>query len=390
MKSKILLLVIFSLPSMMRAQSPSSETNQIMKVSDGFYHLFYDSSTAKSTIIEFDKFVALLEVPIKNEGGGATNLKDHTYGGQKVVATIEKYFPKKPLKYVLHSHWHPHSISSLKPFLAKGATLVSTRTNFERMKEFVDSATLLKYRKQIQFVDTDSLVIKDKTNSIIAYRFQQSEYKSTPAKEYLYFYFPKYFALHSGCMYYKYPGEPVDGREIVTDRQKDLNKFIQNRKLRVDNFVRINGDKNIPACLMKGEDFMRQMATGITTNDINQIYFSMSTLMLNQKQDSMAQLVMIKKIPFSMLNTNVYASLRKKDFERALAFAKLQILINPSDANAWDTLGEVNFFLGRSELANTYHKQSIKIDPEFTAGGVTVWERTLKEYEASWSTATLK
>jgi tetratricopeptide (TPR) repeat protein len=385
MKNKLLLLLVFGLPVITVAQPSSSETNQIMKVSEGFYHLFYDSSTAKSTIIEFEKFVALLEVPIKNEGGGARNLKDHTFGAQKAIASIEKYFPKKPIKYVLHSHWHPHSISSVKPFLEIGATLISTRTNFERIKEFLDSASVVKYRKQIQFVDSDSLVIKDKTNSIVAYRFLQAEYKSTPAKEYLYFYFPKYFALHSGCMYYKWAGDPVDGRDIITDRQNDLNRFIINRKLTVNNFVRINGDKDLPGCLMKGDDFQRQVATGITTTDINELYFSIGTSILNQKQDSIVQLIKSKKIPISILNSNVYSNLRRKDFERALAFAKLQILINPSDANAWDTLGEVNFFMGRTELANVYHTQSIKIEPTFTAGGVTSWERSLKEFENVWS-----
>jgi hypothetical protein len=141
---------------------------------------------------------------------------------------------------------------------------------------------------------------------------------------------------------------------------------------------------------MNGEDFQRQMATGITTSEINEVYFSISTSMLNQKQDSMAQLIMTKRIPFSIVNSNVYSSLRKRDFDRALAFARLQVLINPSDANAWDTLGEVNFFLGRSELANAYHKHSIKNDPGFTAGGVLAWEKSLKEYEASWSAAVTK
>src|SRR5687768_6282961 len=117
MKTSLTLIIVVALCLKAYSQSSSVETNQIMKVSDGFYHMFYDSSTSKSTIIEFDKFVALLEVPIKNEGGGATNLKDHSFGGKKVIASIEKYFPNKPLKYLLHSHWHPHSISSVKPFL---------------------------------------------------------------------------------------------------------------------------------------------------------------------------------------------------------------------------------------------------------------------------------
>ena len=83
----------------------------ITSVDDGLHYLYYDSSTAKSTVVEFDKFIALLEVPVKNEGGGATNLKDHVYGGNKVIELLKKQFPDKPLRYLLHTHWHPHSIS---------------------------------------------------------------------------------------------------------------------------------------------------------------------------------------------------------------------------------------------------------------------------------------
>lgn len=386
MKTRSMLIVVFMLPVLLKAQSGSTESHPIMKVSDGFYHLFYDSSTAKSTVIEFEKFIALLEVPIRNEGGGATNLKDHTFAAQKVIAALEKHFPKKPLKYVLHSHWHPHSISSVKPFLAKGVTLVSTRTNFERMKEFIDSATVMKYKKQIRFVETDSLVIKDKTNSIVAYRFLQSEYKSTPAKEYLYFYFPKYMTLHSGCMYAKSNARLADGREIITDRVKDLNAFINRKHLKVDNFVRINGDNQVPSCLMKGEEFDHSVKTGMTTSAINELYFSVSTSTLNTRQDSIAQLILTDKVPTSILNTNVYNSLRLRDFDRALAFARVQVFVNPSDANAWDTLGEVNFFIGHMELAKSFQAQSMKADPNFTAGGMDVWKQTLTDYKEIWRT----
>lgn len=384
MKLRPFLTAILFSPLFCPAQPVGNETHQLMKINDGFYHLFYDSSTAKSTIIEFDKFVALIEVPIRNEGGGATNLKDHSFGGLKVIATIKKHFPKKPLKYVLHSHWHPHSLSSVKPFLAAGAKLVSTRTNFERIKTFVDTVTLAKYEKQIQFVDGDSLVIKDRSNKIVAYRFLQREYPSTPATEYLYFYFPKYFALHSGCMYTQYSGAAVDGQMVITDRQKDLNQFIQNKKLDVRNFVRISGDRHVPECILKGEDFRNEISNGITSRQISERYLSASTSILNEKQDSIVHLITSKKIPLSLINTNVYASLRDRDFERALAFAKLQVLVNPSDVNAWDTLGEVNFFIGNRALAQKYHGQSLKVDPTFTAGGESAWEKSLNKYEAIW------
>ncbi|HEY0740006.1 MAG TPA: hypothetical protein VGD40_01040 [Chryseosolibacter sp.] len=385
MKTRSFFAFTFLLPLLLQAQPSSPESHLLMKVADGFYHLFYDSSTAKSTVIEFEKFIALVEVPIRNEGGGATHLRDHSFAAQKVIAALEKYFPKKPLKYVLHSHWHPHSISSVKPFLVRGTTLISTQSNFERLKEFVDSTTVIRYNKQIRFVDSDSLVIKDKTNSIVVYRFLQSEYKSTPAKEYLYFYFPKYAALHSGCMYAKSQRTLADGREIVTDRVKDLDAFVRRKNLKVDNFVRINGDKQSPLCLMQGEEFKLICKTGVTVSDINDAYFSIGTEALNNNQDSLAQVILTHNIPASILNGNVYSSLRERNFNRALAFARLQVLVSPSDANAWDTLGEVNFILGNTELAKSFHAQSLKVDPGFNTGGLNAWTQTLREYSELWN-----
>jgi tetratricopeptide (TPR) repeat protein len=321
---------------------------------------------------------------VKNIGGGATDLKDHVFGGKKALDAIRTYFPNKPLKYLLHSHWHPHSISSVRPFLENGVTLISTRTNFSKMSVFIDSATIARYQKQITFVDNDSLVIKDKFNSIVAYKFLKHEYKSTPAEEYLYFYFPKYYALHSGCMYNKWTGPPVDGREMYTEREQDLNKFITKKKIRVDKLVRISGDRQAPSAMMDAKDFKSIAESGITANEINEKYFALPTLTLILKQDSVAENVIKSNIPLSLINGNVYTCLREKDFERALAFAKLQVMITPTDPNAWDTLGEVNFIIGRKDLAINYYNQSVKIDPTFSAGGTAVWQNNLQEYQSVW------
>jgi hypothetical protein len=44
--------------------------------------MYFDSSEAKSTIIEFEYYIVLIEAPIKNEGGGfdalQKDLEDYT------------------------------------------------------------------------------------------------------------------------------------------------------------------------------------------------------------------------------------------------------------------------------------------------------------------------
>ena len=68
------------------ASSPifaQKDLNIIEKVADGLYFMYYDQSESKSTIVEFKDHLALIEVPICDEGGGAVNLRDHREGGDR-------------------------------------------------------------------------------------------------------------------------------------------------------------------------------------------------------------------------------------------------------------------------------------------------------------------
>jgi tetratricopeptide (TPR) repeat protein len=381
MKSLSASLLLLCLFTFAKAQQPAAFT--VTPVADGLYHLYYDSSTAKSTVLEFDKFIVLLEVPVKNEGGGATNLKDHLAGGNKVLAALKSHFPNKPLRYVLHTHWHPHSISSVKPFISNGVTLVTTRTNFEKLKEFVEPATLKAHEKNIQFVDSDSLVIRDKKNHLVAYRFLKRDFQSTPTTEYLYFYLPKYKALHSGCMFFRMAGQ-VEGREILNDRVKDLNHFLETKHLSPTSFIRYNGDTDEPQAMVPYEKFHSLVSQGISSSEISTKYFSLPESDLPLKQDSLLQVLVRNTVPVSMVNSAAYASLRENKLLKALSLAQIQVLLNPSDANAWDTLGEVYFFLGQKEMAAHYEKQSLKINPAFSVGGEKVWQTNLETFRKNW------
>ena len=89
-------------------------------------------------------------------------------------------------------------------------------------------------------------------------------------------------------------------------------------------------------------------------------------------------------IPPSLINTAVYTLLRDNKLSKALAIARLQTLLNPSDANSWDTYGEVYYFLGNEQMALFYEKQSTKVDPGFSGGGLEVWKNDLESYKKIW------
>ncbi len=362
----------------------SKSINSIVPAGDGLYYMHYDSSGSKSTIVEFEKFIVMLEVPIKDEGGGARNLKDHTLGGEKALRSLKQKFPNKPLKYVIHSHWHPHSISSLKPFLANGSNLVSTAKNFEKLREFIDEPTEKKYKSQILYVETDSLVISDEKNKIVVYRFLQKDFPNTPTPDYLFFYLPKYSALHSGCMYNRWEGPLVAGKEVLTGREEDVNRFLTAFHVKPSYFIRLNNDYKEEKNMIPYSKFSNVIANGITGANIAKRYFAINTKTLDLKRDSLVADAIANNIPASIFNSGVYTALAEKDIPRALIFARYQVMLNPSDANAWDTLGEVYYFQGNKEVARFYENQSRLISPSFKEGGEEVWKSDLVEYQKQW------
>lgn len=377
----LLYLFILAPFAFLKAAPPGSDT--IVKVDDGLYYMYYDSSGAKSTIIEFDKYIALIEVPVKDQGGSARVLKEHELAGQHIIQQLKAYFPKKPIKYVLHSHWHPHSISSVKPFLENGSTLITTEENFKRLREFVDQPTVAKYQKQIQFVRGDSLVVSDKRNKIVAYRFLQKDFPNTPTTDYLFFFFPKYKALHCGCMYSRWEGAPVCGKPVISGREEDLNKFLNVFSVQPENFIRLARDEKEPRNMIDSRILFETVKNGVSLRSIMERYLVLIDHDLESKRDSLIDDVMTNNIPVGLMNNCVFAEVKKQNLKRALLFAEYQVFLNPSDANAWDTLGELYFFLGKTSVAKKFEQHSKKISPDFP-GGEDVWKEELKEYQKSW------
>lgn len=361
-----------------------SDLYKLKKIDDGLYHLYYDSSTAKSSIIEFDKYLAVLEVPIKNEGGGAQNLKDHQHGGERLLATLKHHFPKKPLKYLLHTHWHPHSISSLQPFLANGTTVVTTQSSVDKLKTFIPNEAFSKYGSQIQMVTSDSLVIKDKVNKIVVHRFMQKEFPNTPTSEYLYFFLPRYRALHTGCMFTRWRGEPIEGKELITGRMEDIERFLERTNLKPECFLRGSGDQEEAKGMIPYAVFANLVDHGIRATEITRKYLAFTPQQLRLKKDSIVHVLRDHKVPTSFINSAVYASLRKQQLIDALNLAQIQIALAPDDPNSWDTLGEVYYFMNDREVAKIHEKQSRRISPTYTQGGEKVWHADLEEYRKQW------
>ena len=365
-----LLVCIGVLPS----ASAQNDLNVLHKAAEGLYFMYYDSSNSKSVVVEMTDYLTLIEVPVCDQGGSATNLKDHSAGGEKVLRTLAQHFPGKPLRYLLHSHWHPHSLSSVNPFLKNGVVLYTTRSNYVRIREFTDS-TLVVEGRNVMFVDADSAVIGDLANKVVMHRFRQQDFSYTPAPEYLYFHLPRYDFLHCGCMFTRTPGSRFEEKEVITGRAEDLHRLIDQRDLAPRALIRLSKEKNHPEDMQPFSELDQLMRNGIRASTILKRYADIPDGILLNNTDSITDAAIASRASAQWFNTLAYNCLNAGKTARALAYARIQTMINPSDANAWDTLGEIYWSMGQFDIARHYGRHSRIIAPEFRDGGELVWQK---------------
>lgn len=370
--------------------SAQTRITGLKKIGDGLYVMYYDSTKqkriiTKSLVAEFRHYVALMEMPITNGGSGETQLTDHIEGGEAVLRALRSYFPGKPLKYVLSTHWHPHSISSALPFLAQGVTLVTSERNFKMLHQFIDSAAFRKYGKQIVFVDDKGLSIGDKGNTIEIFKLSRKEYPHLPTEEFLFFYLPKYRCLHNSCMFQRFAGYRVLGKEMISTRVEDLDKFITARQLSPAYLITTDTYWDEAGGYVPGDTLRRMMQTGIGMSALAKQLLRFDEDVLSTKTDSLLQYLMDNRIPYSIVNMAVYEALRRNELGKALGIARLQVLLNPSSANSWDTYGEVYYFMGELKMAKKYEAESRRIDKSFEQGGEAAWKQDLESYRAGWA-----
>lgn len=359
---------------------------RLRRADDGLHFLYYDSSTSKSTVVEFQNFLVLLEVAGSNEGG-ARHLRDHPAIGRRVLATLAHHFPGKPLRYVAHSHWHPHSLSSVAPFLAAGCTIVSTEANFAIIRGFADSVLLRRATRQIRLVTGDSLVIADRRQRLVAYRFSQKNYPATPTPDYLFFRLPRYGLLHVGYMFTRVERPLVGGRALLTGRAEDVSRFVAARRLHPRGLIRLPVEPREPTDIVPIGALTNVIKNGVRGADLVARYRRLPLATLTGRQDRLVAAALADSLPASVLNTAVYQALAARELPQAQALAHLQAHRAPADPNAWDTLGETCYFRNQRALAHHYARLARRLDPHGTAGDEKAWEQDLKDHEQLWRAA---
>ncbi len=382
---RILIILITLLPLATKA---AVKITTIKKVADGLYLMYYDTTrekhiVTKSTIVEFKDHIVLIEMPISNDGAGTVHLTDHSEDGEIILQKLKEQFPKKPLKYVLSTHWHPHSISSVIPFISKGIIVYTTKNNYKRISEYIDSNTYQKFGKNIRYIEHDGTILKDKSNEITAYLLSKKDYPNIPTEDFVFYYLPRYKCMHSSCMYQRLDGYMVGDKEMISSRVEDLHKLTGEKNIVPASYITTDTYWDEPTGLVLQDTMNKMYATGITMGELTNNFLLLDEQTITGKSDSILKMMMTNGIPSSILNNAVYACLRKKALTKALALARLQALANPSNPNSWDTFGEVYFVMDDLQMAKKYDVHTHRIDKTF-GGGMNGWKTDLQTFTQQW------
>jgi hypothetical protein len=158
--------------------------------------------------------------------------------GELLVDVIKKQWPNQPIRTFLYSHYHPHYVGGLRPFVAEGATIVTTPGNEAFIKEIVErpfkiapdrlaqSGAMLK----LQTIQDKRLTLSDADNEIVAIDIGKL---SQHTDEFTVFYFPRQKLLFQAEIGWF----TQNGQVRPSKRAAGLLKAIDENKLDVERIV---------------------------------------------------------------------------------------------------------------------------------------------------------
>lgn len=243
--------------------------SEVRSIGDRLHLVWYDRYSNKSIVAEFRDFIVLIEFP---QGDSLVD---------ELITRLGRDFPGKPIRYVMHSHHHSHSISSFDPFHRRTqAKLVTTKYNLEHVKALTtDTARLL--REAIVYSGTHT--IQDRTNRLVAMQVRQSEY-AVPTPEYNVFHFPMQSSMVTGCLFNK----PTGYYEVVNQRKRALKDFMRDRGLNPASLIPTNTSRTNGFVDICTADMLDNTLTeGLDPDRFAERFKSMDVQYLFSKSDSL-------------------------------------------------------------------------------------------------------
>lgn len=328
---------------------------------------------SQSTIIEYPDFLVVIELPMINEGGGrSTNLVEDIPKSERFLNYLKEEYNNKPIKYVMTSHWHLHSLSGITPFFNEGAILISAKTNWEySIKNGLfgdtDPKTL---EKQVVQITNDTTIFKN-TSFPISVLFLDETYTNKPTKDYLFFYMPENKSIHASCMCAM---NEIDFTQrpdfIYSDRITDLEKAISSRNLDVETLFKLSAefdsDEKVYKLMTFNKSYFEEFKNrGTPMAEIVKGFTSYELSVLQSSKDSILHYLILKKISAQVINSTVYACITEKEFLKAVQWAQILNLYQIGNNDFLDTMGEAYYNAGDIAMAQHISNQLAALDSNF-------------------------
>jgi hypothetical protein len=379
---KILLLCLIQLSFMklVNAQTATSfiKTNYTKEISFIKMDTIHNS---QSTIIEYSDFLVVIELPFIDEGANkASNLTQDIPKAEAYLNYLKTEY-KKPVKYVLSSHWHLHSLSGITPFFKEGAVLIAAKSNWEYSVKngLLGTEDAQALTSKVVQVTNDTMLLA-KSKFPIQVLFLDKTYTHKPTKDYLFFYFPKNKTIHASCMCAL---NTIDFKArpefIYNDRVTDLEKAIQTRSLAVENLIKLSAEydkekKAFKLPVFTNAYFSEFKQHGKPMESLVKTYSNYELSFLKNNTDSILHNLLINKVSPQILNSAVYDCMKQKEFLKAVKWAQILNLYQPGEPNFIDTLGEAYYFSGDLDMAKYYNNLLTTLNPK-NPNPIKSWEQ---------------
>ncbi len=384
-KSLLFCILFFAFTQFINAQKPTffftKGYNNISIITMG------SLSAPHCTVIEYPDFLVIHEIP-KIPESRTTDIINTNKNANPLIAFIDSVYTHKPIKYVLNSHSHGHSLSTIVPFLKQGASLVTTKESLEvyDKKGLFGNKTSKDYTKSIIEITSDTILLANTDNPIRVILLKKSVYKNIPTSTYLFFNFQKQKLLTASCMCSLKEFDKKKGyRGIVySDRLLDVNKVIKDKQLDIENISQMYNfryDNKVRKLPIYSVSYLRNVLRyGWSRIKLSEHFQQMSCEQLSVKKDSILHYLAENNIYSGIVNHAVYELIEKKEYQKAVALAQILVIYLPNKINYLDTLGEAYFNNGNMAMAKHYNRlierAKTKTKEKF---GLKQWEKNQKE-----------
>jgi len=355
--------------------------NNISVISNG-------SRSSKCSVVEYSDYLVLIDIPYistqRNDSTIWVKAKDEF---NPLVSFIDSIYLGKPIKYILNTHSHGHSLSNVLSFLERGATVVTAKENmvaYDKKGLFGEDGST-SYGESIIQISSDTTLLAGTENPIEVIHLKKSDYKSIPTETFLFFNFTNQKLLAASCMVYLqeanekyglkglvYSDRLVDANQIMADKNLDVEYTLQLHKYRIEN------DIEKPA-VFPISHFRNVLKHSWSRQGLSEHFKNMSYAELTTNKASVLDFLVENEIYHSITNNAVYELIANKEYAKAVALAELQLVYRPDVSNLVDTLGEAYYNNGQIYMAENYDKIIKTMEPDEEGLGMDVWKANQKE-----------